>query len=478
MASRSSSSSDNSQYVYYFRGLPHPANLTANLSSNLGSQVQNLLPLLPPHLRPLTGTGLSNGELSTNDLLANIHRAASLSSSNGHPVSQFNPHHQSMVINMESINTPEPQLPTPSSGSLFSGTNLLEIDPGLHQTQQQQQTPSQQAQQTNQHSHSQAQDLITRRTLMQGQHTHTHHEHNRSGHSDWRIIFQWLQKSGIFAVILFIKVMYDHRLGLLVFLNLFGTFCYANRALDRQTHQLVTRQGGVQRKSLMTKLWLMAFLFLNILCIYIVFADQKLYKILYFQLPSMEKMDIWTLAWTVGITDFVLKFICIILKSLVAMWPRSYVPYRQRGKYFMLIEKVIYFYGCLTPIAPWVYFLLDDSFGGQWFSTFLLLIYTIFKLNLVYIKSSDLWKTYQKFNSDMNLGTKPTSEEVHIAGESCPICHDDFANPVKLSCKHIFCEDCVSLWFDREQTCPMCRTRITDHTPCGEASTSYFIQWY
>lgn len=467
MATRPSSSSDNSQFVY-FRGLPHPANLTANL----GSQVQNLLPLLPPHLRPLAGTSLSNGELSTSDLLANIHHTASLSSSTAHLVSQFNPH-QSMVINMESVNSQEPRLST--TNNLFIGPNLIGSDSGLNQTQQQAQA---QAHQSHQHQPQQAQDSVTQRTPLQGQHTHTHHEHNRTTRSYWRVILEWLQKSGIFAIILFIKVMYDHRLGLLVFLNLFGTFCYANRALDRQTHQLVTRQGGVQRKSLMTKLWLVAFLFLNILCIYIVFSEQKLYRMLYLQLPAMEKMDIWTLAWTVGITDFVLKFICIILKSIVAMWPRSYVPYRQRGKYFMLIEKVIYFYGCLTPIVPWVYFLLDDSYGGQWFSTFLLIIYTVFKLNLVYIKSSDLWKTYKKFKSNMNLGTKPTSEEVHIAGESCPICHDDFANPVKLSCKHIFCEDCVSLWFDREQTCPMCRTRITGHTPCGEASTSYYIQWY
>ena len=207
MATRSTSSTENSQFVYYFRGLPHPANLTANL----GSQVQNLLPLLPPHLRPLAGTNLSNS-----DLLANIHHTTSLSSSNGHPISQFNPHHQSIVINMESVNSQEPRLSIPSG--LVSGTNLLGNDSSLHQTQQQAQL--QQVQQ----SHQQVQDLITRRTPLQGQHTHTHHEHNRSSHSDWSIILQWLQKSGIFAIILFIKVMYDHRLGkhdYFVFFNMF-----------------------------------------------------------------------------------------------------------------------------------------------------------------------------------------------------------------------------------------------------------------
>jgi hypothetical protein len=29
-----------------------------------------------------------------------------------------------------------------------------------------------------------------------------------------------------------------------------------------------------------------------------------------------------------------------------------------------------------------------------------------------------------------------------------------------LQCKHIFCEDCVSTWFDRDTTCPMCRAKV------------------
>ena len=32
-----------------------------------------------------------------------------------------------------------------------------------------------------------------------------------------------------------------------------------------------------------------------------------------------------------------------------------------------------------------------------------------------------------------------------------------------LHCKHIFCEECVATWFDRDTTCPMCRYIIT---PC------------
>lgn len=37
---------------------------------------------------------------------------------------------------------------------------------------------------------------------------------------------------------------------------------------------------------------------------------------------------------------------------------------------------------------------------------------------------------------------------------------DNLRGPVKLHCGHIFCDDCVSEWLERERTCPMCRAAI------------------
>lgn len=45
---------------------------------------------------------------------------------------------------------------------------------------------------------------------------------------------------------------------------------------------------------------------------------------------------------------------------------------------------------------------------------------------------------------------------------TCPICHDTFSSPTRLSCSHVFCEECVSTWFDRGMTCPMCRAKVVD----------------
>ncbi|KAI9713177.1 MAG: hypothetical protein M1820_001162 [Bogoriella megaspora] len=47
----------------------------------------------------------------------------------------------------------------------------------------------------------------------------------------------------------------------------------------------------------------------------------------------------------------------------------------------------------------------------------------------------------------------------------CSICHGPFVKPVKLSCEHIFCEECVKQTWEmtqvgRTRTCPHCRSRV------------------
>ena len=54
----------------------------------------------------------------------------------------------------------------------------------------------------------------------------------------------------------------------------------------------------------------------------------------------------------------------------------------------------------------------------------------------------------------------PSIEDLKTCGGICPICHDNLKDATMLHCKHIFCEECVATWFDRERTCPMCRAQV------------------
>eukprot|EP00873_Tetraselmis_striata_P033391 jgi/Tetstr1/453655/TSEL_040611.t1 len=61
---------------------------------------------------------------------------------------------------------------------------------------------------------------------------------------------------------------------------------------------------------------------------------------------------------------------------------------------------------------------------------------------------------------EAQYGQYATADEVMEAGGSCSICQESMSNPLRLSCKHIFCEECVTEWFERERTCPLCRAVV------------------
>lgn len=45
--------------------------------------------------------------------------------------------------------------------------------------------------------------------------------------------------------------------------------------------------------------------------------------------------------------------------------------------------------------------------------------------------------------------------------------------------QHIFCEECISHWFNQEKTCPLCRTVITDKVhKWKDGATSSYLQIY
>jgi len=49
---------------------------------------------------------------------------------------------------------------------------------------------------------------------------------------------------------------------------------------------------------------------------------------------------------------------------------------------------------------------------------------------------------------------------INGAYETCSICTEYDCN-VKLNCKHSFCKNCISTWYDKNNTCPLCRAEIT-----------------
>ena len=60
-------------------------------------------------------------------------------------------------------------------------------------------------------------------------------------------------------------------------------------------------------------------------------------------------------------------------------------------------------------------------------------------------------------------GSYSTAAEIARTGsDTCSICFDPYMHPVTLSCSHVFCEHCVYEWLEHENTCPVCRARVSD----------------
>lgn len=47
-----------------------------------------------------------------------------------------------------------------------------------------------------------------------------------------------------------------------------------------------------------------------------------------------------------------------------------------------------------------------------------------------------------------------------LAEKTCPICYENYKNPIVLPCTHVFCGECLLHWMQSGHACPECRTPI------------------
>ncbi|KAB5543432.1 hypothetical protein PHYPO_G00079080 [Pangasianodon hypophthalmus] len=290
--------------------------------------------------------------------------------------------------------------------------------------------------------------------------------------SELRYLFCWVQKSLPFIIILCSKLILQHALGLAVGVGLFTTFLYVNKNIQAQVFLQ-------DRRSKLQCFWLLSFLMASSLLFYYTFEMESLYYCLILINPHVEPMDFWEVLWTVGVTSFIVKFLFMGLKCLILLLPACVMVYRRRGQWYMFIEELGQFYQVIAPVPPWFHYLLRsqevDGSVGVTLDILLALLYIILKLLELYSQWGSLQNTVQTFLSYEVNGAPATQSQCSGAGDVCLICLSKFKQPRVLLCQHIFCEECIVLWFNQEKTCPLCHTTITDrvHKWKGGATSAY-----
>lgn len=294
--------------------------------------------------------------------------------------------------------------------------------------------------------------------------------------SELRCLFRWLQKSLPFLIILCAKLVIQHALGLAVGIGLFTTFLYVNKGIRSQVFPQ-------NHQSKLQCVWFLIFLCSSTILLYYTFNHEMLFYCLVFLGPTIEPLGFWEVLWAIGITNFIIKFLSMGIKCLILLLPSAFVTYRCQGRLLMLTEELGQVYQAVAPVPLWFRYLVTyqeaDGTPGLTLGVVLALLYLIMKLLGLYGQGTSLLKTVSICLKGEQTGTAATRGQCSEAGEICPICQGEYRQPRALLCQHIFCDECIALWFNREKSCPLCRTVITEKVyKWRDGDTSPHLQMY
>lgn len=322
-------------------------------------------------------------------------------------------------------------------------------------------------------------------------HHHHHHNHNQQNNAapnpdpndglvnetfaqlpQARTFLTTLNRYIPYIVILLAKYVYDEIDGILDLFALLITFSHANWVVRQE----IAKQ---KQRGILPLLRELLYIVLVIAIIGFMLEKKSIFLSIIFTSSLTHPFTLKNLLFSVGITDLILKLITVGIKILITLLPPTLIEYKGRGRIYLMTESISQLYRALAPIHPWFIYLLDSYEGPEKIVGVLLTaVYIISKGSDLLDRAKFCKRSFIKLLQKVSFGVTPTKEQIQTAGVQCPICHDDYNGPVLLECNHIFCESCVGTWFDREQTCPLCRAKVVDDPSWRDGSTTFFFQLF
>ncbi|GIL82694.1 hypothetical protein Vretimale_8272 [Volvox reticuliferus] len=222
--------------------------------------------------------------------------------------------------------------------------------------------------------------------------------------------------------------------------------------------------------------------------------DTRLLRVL--TLRATEVASAMDTLLLVILADSVLRFGSLAPKLMVIAWFRSKIPsslgiisggttgsddgghltgakrQRQQSRVLTAVERAVILYRTVLPGPVWYGYLLRGGGFSPVFASLFCGFYLVLKASYV-VAQTRLFALALKTATRRGplygayVG-RPSGGEEGTFG-ACPVCQDPVNTPVRLNCGHIFCEECILEWLERDRTCPMCRAEVR---PAGLPSCS------
>lgn len=283
---------------------------------------------------------------------------------------------------------------------------------------------------------------------------------------------RWIEQILPFSLLLLVVFIRQHLQGFFVTIWIAVVMLKSNDILRKQT-----ALKGERKISILIG---MSIIFIiHIAGVYWWYRhDDLIYPLI--MVPPKAIPPFWHAIFIIMVNDTLVRQAAMILKCILLMYYKNSRGrnYRKQGQMLTLVEYLLLLYRALLPTPVWYRFFLNKEYGSL-FSSLMTGLYLTFKLTSVIEKLQSFFSAVKALSrKEVHYGAHATSEQVNAAGDMCAICQEKMHSPILLRCKHIFCEDCVSEWFERERTCPLCRALVkpADLKSFGDGSTSLFFQ--
>ncbi|XP_074571892.1 uncharacterized protein LOC141828365 [Curcuma longa] len=296
-----------------------------------------------------------------------------------------------------------------------------------------------------------------------------------SGHQRYDIqqIARWTEQILPFSLLLLVVFIRQHLQGFFVTIWIAAVMFKSNDILRKQT-----ALKGERKISVLVGITLV--FMIHVFGVYWRYRnDDLLYPLI--MLPPKEIPPFWHAIFIIMVNDILVRQAAMVLKCLLLIYYKNSRGhnYRKQGKLLTLVEYFLLLYRALLPTPVWYRFFLNKEYGSL-FSSLTTGLYLTFKLTSVIEKIQSFFAALKALSRKVYYGSYATTDQVVAAGDLCAICQEKMHAPISLHCRHIFCEDCVSEWFERERTCPLCRAMVkaADLRSFADGSTSLFVQMF